>query len=318
MSIAGLRPDADTVPASSPPHRQIARSWNGGPLPLGLDAPLALLGGDRLAPDRLAADLALDWAPELQAAVTQASHRQHAAGRDWFTMPPCVVTGVAGIGRTLMARRIARCAGVPFATIDVSAQHGGSAFGGQSPAPDIRLPSRIATVLATSACANPVVLITGIESAAVGVIGLVQAMMDPATSSHWNEPSIGAVIDLSQVSWMVQSTSLLGVPRLLAHIPRIDIALDDERRRLRDLTIVSETMDDFGVDPRSVAKRAAALLEPLRASTSQNAAELRAVAERALWALSRTTEMDATASRTVAVRAQPPPARSVHMQNRGR
>lgn len=171
---------------------------------------------------------------------------------------------------------------------------------------------------ATSACANPVVLITGIESAAAGVIGLVQAMMDPATSSHWNEPSIGAVIDLSQVSWMVQSTSLLGVPRLLAHIPRIDIALDDERRRLRDLTIVSETMDDFGVDPRSVAQRAAALLKPLRASTSQNAAELRAVAERALWALSRTTEMEATASRTVAVRAQPPPARSVHMQNRGR
>ena len=275
-----------SVPA--PPRQRIARGWSSRPLPMGLDGAFALLGGDALSPDRLPADLGLDWAPELQDLATNACLQQHNSGRAWFTMPPCVITGQVGIGRTLMARRIARCAGVPFTTIDVSARGGGSLLGRPMQAPDLAMPSRIVTALASGACANPVVLITGVDTAKPETVQSVQAMVDPATSARWNEPAIGAVIDLGHVTWIIQSSGGAGVARPLGHLRRIDIRLDDYRRRLRDLTIVSEVMDDFGVDPCSIAHRDAALLEPLRASTNQSAAALRLTAERALWALTKT------------------------------
>jgi hypothetical protein len=267
------------------PTVTIARHLGGELLPLGLDQPLALLGGDALSPDRLLRGLMLDWAPPLQEQVFDACRDQALAFRPWFWMPPCVMSGDAGIGRTLMARSIARYAGVPFVTI-----HIGKAVGGERStvrSPDIRYPSAVVLAMATARCANPVVLIEGIEDATDEVIGDMQAMVDPVSSPRWLEPSIGALVDLSHVTWLIRSSGPLGIPRALSHLQRVEIRLDEEARESRSLSIMAEVLPDLDVNITAFRGRGGTLLQPLHAAGFKHAKDMRKVAEKAALAASK-------------------------------
>jgi len=97
-----------------------ARSLSGRPLPFGTDLALELRGGGRLGPSGIIGDLDLDWEPQFMGAVAQACADQRVLGRDWFTMPPMLLGGPAGVGRTQVARWLARAAGLPHIMFDAA------------------------------------------------------------------------------------------------------------------------------------------------------------------------------------------------------
>lgn len=276
----GTGQSVSSVADVASPSVKVAQSWTGGAVAFGLDRPLPLKGGEVLPPGRMPLELDLDWAPSVQAKAVEACLKQTAAGRDWFTMPPSIIVGRPGVGRTLIARTIARRAGVPFTTIDVSGASGAASL---RPAPrrhDITYPSTIVMAIAAAGCANPVVLITGVEEAQPVTLDLVQSLVDPASNARWTEPALGAVIDLSYVTWLVQSSAPLGIARKLSHLPQLAVELDREHEALRVLTILSEVFDDLRIDPRTLEYEASFVIDELVRDRSKGAGVLREQAER--------------------------------------
>lgn len=263
------------------PTAIVASSWTGDPLPLGLEQPLELRGGAVLAPGRMPAELALDWVPAVQEAVIAACMRQALAAEPWFTMPPSALVGEPGAGRTLMARRIARCAGLPFLAIDVSGPAAASRLAPARRSPDVVAPSTVVLAMAVSRCANPVVLVTGVDEADEHALGILRSMIDPVSGRRWSADALEAVVDLGYVTWLVQSSSSLGLPRQLSKLRLLPVDSEVEHHAgLMGLSAASEVLDDLGIDSSTIDGRA--MRDSMSGDAVDGAADLRLAAERAL------------------------------------
>jgi len=203
-------------PRASVPMMEIASGFSTRAVPLGLDGGFELRGGDRLGPNGIACDLAMDWHPALMRLVEAACDDQRVRGRPWFTMPPTLLSGPAGVGRTHIARRISLAAGVPHLVMDVrdhDAAH-------RRHAPDVPMPITPVIGMALTRCANPVVTVINVDDADREALAHVARLLDVRQNGRFVEPGLGATLDLSQVTWLVQSS-----------------APDELRDRLRDVLL---------------------------------------------------------------------------------
>ena len=286
MSLSEPTTTRALVVGAAIPTTTVACSWTANPVPLALDQPLELRGGAVLAPDRMSAELALDWAPAVQEAVIAACMRQALSGEHWFTMPATALVGRPGAGRTLVARRIARSAGLPFISIDVSGPTAATRLAPQRCSPDVAAPSAVVLAMAISRCANPVVLVTGVDEADEDALGVLHSMMDPISGRRWSADAIEAVVDLGHVTWLVQSSSPLGLPRRLSKLKLLPVGLEvDHHANLMALSAASEVLDDFGIDGRMID--GSTWWDLTAGDASCAAADLRAEAEQALAGLLR-------------------------------
>jgi hypothetical protein len=200
-SSVGSRVDV----AGASPCAIVARGYSSRPMLLGLDRPLDLKGGDRLEPTGLPMQLRLNWLPEVTSLVAAACRDQSVQGTPWFQMRPTALSGRRGLGRTHICRTVARAAGVPFVKLDVSSASDAtwSSYGMEGP--DIPMPSRVVLAMASSGCANPLVLVTGVDHAASKMVENVASMIASQSSARWADEALEAVIDLSNISWIVQT-----------------------------------------------------------------------------------------------------------------
>ena len=207
------------------PTKVVGEAWSWGHVPFGLGDPMELLGGDRLAGGNVAARLGFEWNAEFLAAVDAACRRQVRSGRSWFHMDPCALVGPQGSGRTHVARRLAWEAGVPHVPIDVSGGNGLWSLGSGARGPTPARPSQIALTIAHTGCANPVVDVSGIDTADAESITRLAVAMDPMRGSLDDE-AIEAVIDLSEVTWLIQIAPEGDLPAALRDIaPPIALTL---------------------------------------------------------------------------------------------
>lgn len=185
------------------PSMMFARSLSGRSLAFGSDVALELRGGNRLGPSGIVADLDIEWEPEFMGAVAQACSDQRVRGRDWFTMPPVLLGGPEGAGRTHLARRLANAAGVPHIMFDASTWM----FTWRCAGPDVHLPLPITTAMVASGCANPVISVTGAQEASSGMIDLLARLIDQTCNDRFVDAGLGAVVDYSAATWIVQDTT---------------------------------------------------------------------------------------------------------------
>ena len=244
-----------------------AQGFAAGPLPFGLDRPLELRGGGVLGPDRLVAGIPLDWQPDLLSFVAAACRRQTQADRPWLSMPPVALLGPEGSGRTHAARTIARHAGLPFLAIDVAHRTAGDRPLDYADAArcGLTLPTLPVLALAATRCANPLVLVTGVDLAGEDALGQLSAMIDPVTAGRWVEQGIRATIDLGQVSWMLSaSTDQRLPPALSAAVSRVAVnppAHGSVERRIMAASVLAEVMADLGIVADDLGRGGADVVE---------------------------------------------------------
>jgi len=241
---------APSIRAPMPPSVIVANSFSGRPLRLGLNDPLDLRGGDRLGPDGVTAKMVIDWAPDLQVAVSQACRRQIELGRPWFAMPPTALISPPGTGSVHLARQISRHAGLPLYLLDLGIAadplqlrsiH--SHWRVQTPAPPI-------LAMAASGCANPIVLVTNIVDACQDTLDALIEMVADHSAPRWVDTTLSATIDLSHINWLVQVTSWF--PPVLSNVLQpVEINRADPSANLADLVaigVIEEAMADLNLD----------------------------------------------------------------------
>ncbi|MBB3348396.1 hypothetical protein [Sphingomonas sp. BK069] len=206
----------------------------------------------------------MDWIPDLGALLAEACRDQTMSGRQWFWLPPLALTGATPDEARFVARRLARLAGVPFVTMDVGTLQSGALSRSAPRGPDVRFPPHPVIALAASGCANPIILVLGAEQAPEDVALALGDLLDRESSSRWYCQAIGAVLDLSSISWMVAATSEHSLPSALytrlAPL-RIAVPLEPPHRRLRVLAAALEVLEDAEVEVSDVAPVLASLTD---------------------------------------------------------
>lgn len=179
----------------------VAQGFASGSPALGLDVPLPLRGGDPQARERLTVDLGFGWQEELRTVLTRA----RLEGGDWLSLPPLLLCGPEGVGRTHVARRIAELAGVPHVSIAVGGALGIEQLRPSGCGPDLRFPSAPVLAIAVSRCANPIVSVSGADLLDASGQAELARMLDPATAERWVDYACAATVDLRHVNWMIQA-----------------------------------------------------------------------------------------------------------------
>ncbi|WP_380782583.1 hypothetical protein [Sphingomonas sp. R86520] len=196
------REDATIEGWDTSPTMYVAESYAADVVPWGLDGPRQLRGGDRVTAG-ITPRLGCEWNAEWLGAIDLACRHQRDADRSWFHMPPLAVTGPCGAGRTHVARRLAWEAGVAYIAIDVSGAAMVSGFGSPARGPTPALPSALAGAMSMTDCANPIIGVTGVETADADTLARLSAAMDPMRS-RIDDEGLGITLDLSEATWLVQ------------------------------------------------------------------------------------------------------------------
>ncbi|MGN7161473.1 hypothetical protein [Sphingomonas sp. SAFR-052] len=229
-----------------------------------LGRPLLLLGGQCLGPCGIVAQLAMDWLPRLTDLLGQSCRRQLSLRRLWFWLPPTALIGATSSEAYFVARRIARLAGVPLLVMDAGNLRPDDLRRSDLPGPDLLLPPDPVVAVAASGCANPLVLVLGIEHAPERTATELADMLDRKSGARWFCASLGAVLDLSAVTWMVATSNEHALQTdLYTRLTPVGIAVPRDRapRMARLLATALEVMADQDVGPGEVKALLATMLQ---------------------------------------------------------
>lgn len=196
------------------PAMIVGQSFDGGPAPLGLDQPFALVGGDRLAPGELPFDLmhdhqtaALDW-------VASCCRTAIDTGQPWFHGSPIILDGNCGFERTLFARMLADKIDAPHVVLDIGDPRTGNALAASRRIDDAVWALPVTVAMAAHRCANPVVTVVGVGRATDDAVMGFVSLMDPNDGSC-TEDQLKTTVDLSQVTWIIQEDNRARVPAFI-------------------------------------------------------------------------------------------------------
>lgn len=257
----------------------VADSFSHAP-PLSLGAELALRGGDADTLKQLRMDLAFGLRPELDAAFDEALRMASSESSPWLVVPPLLLCGPGGAGRTHVARRFAHRAGLPHVVMDV-AEAAGEALVGHSPhGPDLVLPAAPVLAMAVGRCANPVISVVGVEELSDAGQRRLATMIDPSTAAQWIDHAAQATVDLRQVSWFIQSRNPHAiVPQLLRLLNPVELRWPDDQQ-LFVVEVLAEAAVDLGVVDRVGPVISEAINALLPATRRMSTAEVYAQARR--------------------------------------
>lgn len=197
-------PQHDPAPGDDlPPTADVVRPFATCKAGLASPARLDLLGATALTEGGLTSTLPLDWQAEALAFVQSACTERRSVGADWLTLPPMLVIGEEGAGRTHFARQLAHHAGLPYHVWDLSREPPVSAGSPNA----VTLPPAPLLAMLAARCGNPIISVVGVEGATGETLDQLAAMMDGRTNRRRVEHSIGATVDYSHITWLVTPTT---------------------------------------------------------------------------------------------------------------
>lgn len=189
--------------------------------------------------DELAAALhaEMPWMAPATEIVWHAMRRSVREGQPGLRLPPLLLDGPPGIGKSHWARRLGEVIGTPTSIIEATGENASFGVAGVQRGEGSARPGRLLDTLLQTGIANPIMVVDEVEKAGrpastKGVtFGLAEALLqllEPMTARHWSCPYYQVRFDMSWVNWVLTANSHRWLPEpLLSRCPPI---------LLRDLT----------------------------------------------------------------------------------
>ena len=243
---------------------------------LGLGLPLSLRGGDDEALVSLSVELGFAWQHELRRVIEAAIARTKSERTPCLKLPPLLLLGEPGVGRTHVARRIAHLASLPHVSLDLSDPAGVQQLWPQVCGPDLLLPSLPVLAMALGGCANPIVSVVGIECLEVATQHRFAAFIKPGSAARHVDYAAASTVDLTQVNWMVQCSDVSALaPKLLQLLRPVELHRPDvQTLPLHVVEVLAEAAIDLGVVDRLQHQAGNALADLCQVAARRSTAEI--------------------------------------------
>ncbi len=232
----------------------------------GLKKPKTLAGAATLEEiDRLYAQLYEDspWhQPVIEWAWRAHQDMLHEA-RSYFRLPPVLLVGPPGCGKTHLAERLADLSGVTRRRIDMSAISSSFAITGLEGGWSSSRPGEAVCAIADGDAANPMIILDEIEksrtnSGAADPLLALLPLLQRDSAARFRCPALRADIDLSHVTWAMTANELGRLPA--PFLDRITVFHCDAPRGAHLRHHLERRLGDYAAD-RSVIDRIAHEIE---------------------------------------------------------
>ena len=179
--------------------------------------------GDEDWADEVAAALhaEMPWMAPATEAAWHALRRSAQRGDVGLRLPPLLLNGPAGIGKSVWARRLAEMCTVPSCVIEVGAGSAGFRIAGLERGWSSAAPGRPLETILQTGIANPIIVVDEVckmqatnsdKGQGLPMANTMLALLEPATNTAWECPCYRMKFDMSHISWVMTSNDAEKVP----------------------------------------------------------------------------------------------------------
>jgi len=148
------------------------------------------------------------WATDLISEIDRHLTLGVSADQPHLTLPPMLIVGPPGVGKTRFARRLSELTSVPHAIVNAAGATDNRDFSGTARGWASAHPSRVVEFMIDADCANPIVIVDEIDKFAGGprngnIPQTLLAMLAPETCGRFRDEGLNVEIDLSHVNWIL-------------------------------------------------------------------------------------------------------------------
>lgn len=185
--------------------------------------------------DELAAELHADmpWMAPATEIVWQAMRRSVREGWPGLRLPPLLLDGPPGIGKSHWARRLGEVIGAHGTVVEATGENAGFGVVGSQRGWSGACPGRLIETVLRTRIANPVMVVDEVEKAGMvtsakgHAFGLAEALLpvlEPLTARRWSCPCYQVRFDMGWVIWVLTSNDCSRLPGpLLSRCPPIPL-----------------------------------------------------------------------------------------------
>jgi len=139
-----------------------------------------------------------------------------ASSRDSMELPPMLLLGEPGIGKTHFGRRLAELISTGFGFVSMSSMTAGWVLSGASSQWKNAKPGKVFETLLNGSYANPVMVIDEIDKAAgeaqYDPLGALYGLLEPDTATRFIDEFVEIPIDASSVVWIATANDESRIP----------------------------------------------------------------------------------------------------------